>query len=92
MEIVGVGEWVGEVKVILEDFYGVLRGKLEEGVKGVDLIYFLFDGFSIIIKEVIIKNDIVGDDLKVIFDVFKIDVEEFKVSFLIVNLEINEKV
>ncbi|KAK0732708.1 hypothetical protein B0T21DRAFT_444003 [Apiosordaria backusii] len=58
-EIVGVGERVGEVKAILEDFHGVLRGKLEEGAKGA-----------------IAKNDTVGDDLKVMLDALKTDVED----------------
>ncbi|KAK4670852.1 hypothetical protein QC764_604260 [Podospora pseudoanserina] len=91
-EIVGVGERVGEVKAILEDFHGVLRGKLEEGAKGVDSIHLLLDGFSTTIKEAITKNDTVGDDLKVMLDALKTDVEESKAGFSTANLETNEKV
>ncbi|KAK4205792.1 putative ATPase [Triangularia verruculosa] len=91
-EIVGVGERVGEVKAILEDFHGVLRGKLEEGAKGVDSIHLLLDGFSTTIREAISKNDTVGDDLKVMLDALKTDVEESKTTFAGANLETSEKV
>ncbi|KAK4173589.1 putative ATPase, partial [Triangularia setosa] len=91
-EIVGVGERVGEVKAILEDFHGVLRGKLEEGAKGVDSIHLLLDGFSTTIREAIAKNDTVGDDLKVMLDALKTDVEESKANFVGANSETSEKV
>ena len=86
-ETVGVGVSVTEIKTVLEDFQAVVRAKLEDGAKGLDSIHAIFDALGDSIR----KNDNVGDDLKEMLDVMKLEFEDSKASIVGTKLELDEK-
>ncbi|KAK3944473.1 hypothetical protein QBC46DRAFT_440793 [Diplogelasinospora grovesii] len=86
-EIVGVSERVTEVKAFLEEFQGTLKGKLEDGAKGIDAINRLLDTMS----DILTKNANVGDDLKDMFETMKMEFEESRAGVVGAKLEADEK-
>ncbi|OLN95323.1 hypothetical protein CCHL11_04801 [Colletotrichum chlorophyti] len=86
-EIVGVGERVSEVKIFLEEFQGMVKGKLEEGVVGVETLAKLFEGVSTTVE----KNATIGQELKDLSDVMKMEFEESKAGVVGAKLESDEK-
>jgi hypothetical protein len=86
-ETVGVGERVSEVKTFLEDFQGTIKGKLEEGAKGIDAINNLLETMGGTIG----KNATISDDLKEMFVTMKDEFEESKAGVVGVKLEADEK-
>lgn len=86
-ETVGVGERVSEVKTFLEDLQGTIKGKLEEGAKGIDAINNLLETMGGTIG----KNATISDDLKEMFVAMKDEFEESKAGVVGVKLEADEK-
>ncbi|KAL1873066.1 hypothetical protein VTK73DRAFT_1163 [Phialemonium thermophilum] len=86
-ETVGVGERVSEVKALLDDLQGVVRGRLEDGATGMDSISKMLDAMS----ETIAKNANVSDDLKEMFTTMKDEFEESKSGVVGAKLETDEK-
>ncbi|KAK1999520.1 chromosome segregation ATPase, partial [Colletotrichum falcatum] len=86
-EIVGVSERVTEVKTFLEDFHGLVRGKLEEGVTSIEALAKLFEGVSMIVE----SNATVGQELKDLSDLMKVEFEESKAGVVGAKLESDEK-
>ncbi|KAM7186364.1 hypothetical protein V8F20_011431 [Naviculisporaceae sp. PSN 640] len=86
-ETAGVSERVIEVKTFLEEFQGIVKGKLEDGAKGIDAINALLDGMADTIR----KNANVTDDLKEMFDTIKLEFEESKAGLISSKIESDEK-
>lgn len=86
-ETVGVSERVTEVKTFLSDLQDVIKGKLEEGAKGIDAINNLLENMGATIG----KNATVSDDLKEMFATMKDEFEESKAGVVGVKLEADEK-
>lgn len=86
-ETVGVSDRVTEVKTFLEDLQGLLKGKLEEGAKGIDGISSLLETLN----ETVGKNATIGDDLKEMFMTIKDEFEESKAGVVGAKLETDEK-
>ncbi|KDN69522.1 putative chromosome segregation ATPase [Colletotrichum sublineola] len=86
-EIVGVSERVTEVKTFLEEFQGLVKGKLEEGVTGIESLAKLFEGVSTFME----SNATVGQELKDLSDLMKVEFEESKAGVVGAKLESDEK-
>ncbi|GKT57247.1 chromosome segregation ATPase [Colletotrichum tofieldiae] len=86
-EIVGVSERVTEVKNFLEEFQGLVKGKLEEGVTGIETLAKLFEGVSTTVE----SNATVGQELKDLSDLMKVEFEESKAGVVGAKLESDEK-
>ncbi|KAM7199604.1 hypothetical protein V8F33_004415 [Rhypophila sp. PSN 637] len=86
-ETAGVSEKVGEVKTFLEEFQDIVKGRLEDGAKGIDAINGLLEGLG----ETIRKNANVSDDLKDMFQTIKAEFEESRTGFISSKLESDEK-
>ncbi|KAM7220865.1 hypothetical protein V8F06_003759 [Rhypophila decipiens] len=86
-ETAGVSEKVGEVKSFLEEFQEIVKGRLEDGAKGIDAISGLLEGLG----ESIRKNANVSDDLKDMFETMKLEFEESRTGFISSKLESDEK-
>ncbi|KAK1497291.1 chromosome segregation ATPase [Colletotrichum tamarilloi] len=86
-EIVGVSERVTEVKTFLEEFQGLVKGKLEEGATGVESLSKLLEGVSTAVE----NNASVNQDLKDLSDTMKLEFEESKAAVVGAKLESDEK-
>ncbi|KAK2064595.1 chromosome segregation ATPase [Colletotrichum caudatum] len=86
-EIVGVSERVTEVKTFLEEFQDLVKGKLEQGATSVDSLAKLFEGISIFVE----SNATVGQELKDLSDLMKVEFEESKAGVVGAKLESDEK-
>ncbi|KXH41299.1 chromosome segregation ATPase [Colletotrichum nymphaeae SA-01] len=86
-EIVGVSERVTEVKTFLEEFQGLVKGKLEEGATGVESLSKLLEGVSTAVE----NNTSVNQDLKDLSDTMKLEFEESKAAVVGAKLESDEK-
>ncbi|WYZ37442.1 hypothetical protein EsH8_II_000948 [Colletotrichum jinshuiense] len=86
-EIVGVGERVTEVKTFLEEFQGLVKAKLEDGVTGIETLAKLFEGVSTTVE----NNASVGQELKDLSDMMKMEFEESKAGVVGAKLESDEK-
>ncbi|KAK2029461.1 chromosome segregation ATPase [Colletotrichum zoysiae] len=86
-EIVGVSERVTEVKNFLEEFQDLVNGKLEQGATSVDSLAKLFEGVSIFVE----SNATIGQELKDLSDLMKVEFEESKAGVVGAKLESDEK-
>ncbi|KAK1595967.1 chromosome segregation ATPase [Colletotrichum navitas] len=86
-EIVGVSERVTEVKTFLEEFQGLVKGKLEDGVSSIESLAKLFEGVSIFVE----SNATIGQELKDLSDLMKVEFEESKAGVVGAKLESDEK-
>lgn len=86
-ETAGVGERVSEVKTFLEEFQGVVKGKLDQGATGIDAMNKVLDSLG----ETINKNSTISDDLKDMVLIMKDEFEESKAGVVGAKLEADEK-
>ncbi|OBR03726.1 chromosome segregation ATPase [Colletotrichum higginsianum IMI 349063] len=86
-EIVGVSERVTEVKTFLEEFQGLIKSKLEEGATGIETLAKLFEGVSTTVE----NNATVGQELRDLTDLMKLEFEESKAGMVGAKLESDEK-
>ncbi|KAF6831697.1 hypothetical protein CPLU01_06612 [Colletotrichum plurivorum] len=86
-EIVGVGDRVSEVKSFLEDFQGLVKSRLEDGVTGIETLAKLLQGVSTTVEQ----NASIGQELKDLSDTMKIEFEESKAGVVGAKLESDEK-
>ncbi|KAK8039077.1 Chromosome segregation atpase [Apiospora rasikravindrae] len=85
-EIVGVGERVTEVKTFLEEFQGLLKGKLEDESNGLEALQKLLAGLS-----ETIESSTVAADLKEVHELMKAEFEESKNGVVGAKLDSDEK-
>ncbi|KAK3314807.1 hypothetical protein B0H66DRAFT_322724 [Apodospora peruviana] len=86
-ETVGVGERVTEVKTFLTEFQDIVKGKLEDGAKGIDAMNGVLDSMGDTIR----KNANVSDDLKEMFETIKVEFEESRAGVVGAKLETDER-
>ncbi|KAK0723235.1 hypothetical protein B0T26DRAFT_705856 [Lasiosphaeria miniovina] len=87
VETVSVGERVTEVRAALQELQGVVKGKLEDGAKGIDAINGVLDSMN----DTIQKNANISDELKQLFDTMKDEFEESRAGVVGAKLEADEK-
>lgn len=85
-EIVGVGERVTEVKTFLEEFQGLMKGKLENEGNGLEALQKLLDSLS-----ETIASSTVAADLKEMHELMKAEFEESKNGVVGAKLDSDEK-
>ena len=85
-EIVGVGERVTEVKTFLEEFQGLMKGKLENEGNGLEALQKLLDSLS-----ETIASSTVAADLKEMHELLKTEFEESKNGVVGAKLDSDEK-
>ncbi|KAK8094391.1 Chromosome segregation atpase [Apiospora hydei] len=85
-EIVGVGERVTEVKTFLEEFQGLLKGKLEDEGNGLEALQKLLAALS-----ETIESSTVAADLKEMHELMKAEFEESKNGVAGAKLDSDEK-
>ncbi|KAK7977689.1 chromosome segregation ATPase [Apiospora saccharicola] len=85
-EIVGVGERVTEVKTFLEEFQGLMKGKLEDEGNGLEALQKLLDSVS-----ETIASSTVAADLKEMHELMKAEFEESKNGVVGAKLDSDEK-
>ncbi|KAK6845245.1 chromosome segregation ATPase [Apiospora arundinis] len=85
-ETVGVGERVTEVKTFLEDFQGLVKGKLEDESTGLEALQKLLGSLS-----ETISSSTVPDDLKEMHELMKFEFEESKNGVVGSKLDTDEK-
>ncbi|KAK8006535.1 hypothetical protein PG991_012832 [Apiospora marii] len=85
-EIVGVGERVTEVKTFLEEFQGLMKGKLENEGNGLEALQKLLDNLS-----ETIASSTVAADLKEMHELMKAEFEESKNGVVGAKLDSDEK-
>ncbi|KAK1836216.1 hypothetical protein QBC39DRAFT_339125 [Podospora conica] len=88
IEMASVGDRVTEVKTVLEEFQGIMRGKLEDGAKGIDAINGLLDTMNTTIR----KNANISDDVKEMFDTMKLEFEDSRAAVVGAKMESDDKV
>ncbi|KAL2759519.1 hypothetical protein ACRALDRAFT_2050110 [Sodiomyces alcalophilus JCM 7366] len=86
-EIVGVGERVSDVKTVLEGFQELVKGKLEDGVTGIEALSKLLEGIS----ETVGQNANLGQNLTELSDMVRAEFEETKTGAVGAKLDTDEK-
>ncbi|ROT43367.1 hypothetical protein SODALDRAFT_269054 [Sodiomyces alkalinus F11] len=86
-EIIGVGERVSDVKTVLEEFQDLVKGKLEEGVTGMEALSKLLEGVS----ETVGQNANLGQTLADLSDMIRAEFEESKTGTVGAKLDTDEK-
>lgn len=87
IEMASVGDRVVEVKTVLEEFQGIMRGKLEDGAKGIDAINGLLDAMNTTIR----KNANISEDVKEMFDTMKLEFEDSRAGVVGAKMESDER-
>ncbi|KAL0940793.1 uncharacterized protein CTRU02_203556 [Colletotrichum truncatum] len=86
-EIVGVSERISEVKTFLEEFQGLFKSRLGDGVTGIETLAKLLEGVSTTVE----RNSSIGQELKDLTDTMKMEFEESKAGVVGAKLESDEK-
>lgn len=87
IEMASVGDRVVEVKTVLEEFQDIMRGKLEDGAKGIDAINGLLDAMNTTIR----KNANISEDVKEMFDTMKLEFEDSRAGVVGAKMESDER-
>lgn len=86
-EVGEVSERVNEIKTFLTEFQDMTKSRLADGVVGVETVGKLLEKMG----ETINNNATVGDDLREMFEVMKIEFEESRAGVVGVKLDADEK-